>query len=61
MGAETHLALLAEERPHHVQQRPLQVAHGDPAVDRKAFDLVEDRRVGRVGRVATVDAAEETM
>ena len=30
----------------------------DPAVDRKPLDLVEDRRVSRVGRVAPVDAAE---
>src|SRR5688572_3076282 len=56
--AEAHLALLAEERAHHVEQRALEVAHGDAAVDGEPFDLVEDRRVRRVRRVAPVDAAE---
>src|SRR5919109_2354684 len=56
--AEAHLALLAEEPAHHVEERPLQVGHRDPAVDRETLDLVEDRRVRRVGRVAPVDAAE---
>ena len=56
--AEAHLALLAEEGSHHVQQRPLEVGHGDPAVDGQALDLVEHGRVRRVGRVPAVDAAE---
>ena len=46
--AEAHPALLAEERAHQVEQRPLEVGERDPAVDGEPLDLVEDRRVRRV-------------
>ena len=46
----------AEDRPQHLQQRPLQVGEGDPLGDRQALDLVEHRAVGGVG-VAPVDLA----
>src|SRR5688572_6325329 len=56
--AEAHLALLAEERAHHVQERSLQVRQCDTPVDGEALDLVEDRRVRGIGGVAPVDASE---
>ncbi len=58
MRAEAHLALRAEEGAHQVQERPLEIGHRDAAVDREPLDLVEDRYVGRVGCLATVDAPE---
>ncbi len=56
--AEAHLALGPVQLAHHVEQRPLEVGHRDPLVDREALELVEDREVRRVDRVAPVDAAD---
>ncbi len=56
--AEAHLPLLAEERAHEVEQRPLQVGERDAAVDGEPLDLMEDRDVRRVGGVTAVDAPE---
>ena len=39
-------------------ERALEVGERDALVDGEPLDLVEDRRVRRVGRVAPVDAAE---
>src|SRR4029450_12071376 len=50
------LAALAEYRPQHFLQRPLQVGEGDPLADRQPLDLVEHRAVGGVG-IAPVDLA----
>ena len=50
--------VLAEERLQEVVERPLEIAERDPLVDREPLDLVERRRVRRIGRVASVDAAE---
>src|SRR5215213_6673013 len=47
----------AEQRPGQLVQRAAQVRHGQPAVDRQALDLVEDRGVRRVELVRAVDAA----
>ena len=52
-----HLPLGAKKRPEELQHRALQVGERDPAVDREALDLQEDRRVGRVRRVAAIAAA----
>ena len=41
-----------------VLERALEVGERDAPVDGEALDLVEDREVLRVGRVAAVDAAE---
>ncbi len=38
-------------------ERALQIAEGDVGVDAEALDLVEDRRVRRVGRVVAVHLA----
>ena len=46
--AEADLALLAEERPHHVQRVPLRSASVMGAVDGEALELVEDREARRV-------------
>ena len=56
--AELRPPLLAEQRLHQQVERPEQVGERDPLVDREPLDLVEDRRVRRVGRVAAVHAAE---
>src|SRR5215212_2415373 len=56
--SEPDRAVLAEERAHDVQQRPLEVGEGDAAIDRKPFELVEDRVVRRVDRVSAVAAAD---
>ena len=37
------MPVLAEERAHQVEERPLQVGQRDAAVDDEALDLVEDR------------------
>ncbi len=50
--------VLAEERLQEVVERALEVAERDALVDGEALDLVEGRRVRRVGRVPPVDAAE---
>jgi len=49
VGAETQLALLAEEGTHQMQQRPLEIGQRDAAIDGQALDLMEDRAVGGVG------------
>src|SRR4029453_19468153 len=41
--AEADIAVWAVERPHHVQQRPLQVGERDPLVDGETLELMEDR------------------
>src|SRR5439155_319619 len=51
-------ALGAEDRAHDVEERPLQVGESDVPVDGEALELVEDRVVRRVDRVAPVDAAD---
>jgi hypothetical protein len=56
--AEANLAILAEERAHDVQQRPLQVGERQPLVDGEPLELVEDREVRRVDRVAAVRAPD---
>src|SRR5512133_1430855 len=53
-----HLALLAEEHPREVQQRPLQICERDRAVDGEPLDLVKRGRVRRIRRVAPVAAPE---
>ncbi len=50
------LAPLAEDRPQHLFQGPLEVGERDPLADREALDLMEHRAVGGVG-VAAVDLA----
>src|SRR5438094_7771324 len=55
---EAHLLILAEEGSAEMEQRPLQVAERDSLGDGEAFDLVEDREVLRLDRVAPIDAAE---
>ncbi len=56
-GAQPHLEPLAEQRAGQVAQRALEVGEGQAPVDGEALDLVEDRRVRRVLRVAAEDAA----
>jgi hypothetical protein len=56
--AQADLALVAEDRAGEGQQRALQVGERDVLVDREPLDLVELRRVGRVG-VAAVDPARD--
>ena len=56
--AEAHRPLLAEERAHHVEERPLQIREREVAVDGEALELVEDREARRRDLVAAVDAAE---
>ena len=56
VGAQLHLALVAEDRAREREQRPLEVGERDALVDREPLDLVELRRVGRVV-VGAVDAA----
>src|SRR3954453_22307672 len=46
-----------EQRAGQVVERPAQVRHGQPAVDGRALDLVEHRRVRRVQLVGAVDPA----
>src|SRR5919202_1411390 len=61
-GAEARpdpdLALRPEERAREAEERALQIGERDSAVDGQPLDLVEDRAVGRVRRVAPVAAAE---
>src|SRR5919201_2580734 len=57
VGDEPNLALRPEQRAADVAQRAFEVGEGDPAVDREALHLVEDRRVRRVDGVAPVHAA----
>ena len=47
----------AEQRAGQVVEGAAQVRHGQPAVDRQALDLVEDRGVRRVELVGPVDPA----
>src|SRR4029453_19585239 len=56
--AEADAAVGPEDRPHYIQQRALQVGEREAAVDGKTLELVEDRVVRRVDRVAAVAAAE---
>ena len=56
--AEADAPVGPEDRAHHVQQRPLQVGERQPAVDGEALELVEDRVVRRVDRVAAVAAPD---
>src|SRR5882757_1328734 len=58
VGPQPHLAGVAEERPRHRQQRPLQVGQGQPLGHRQPLHLVEHRAVGGVG-VAPVDLARD--
>ena len=58
MRAELGPPLLAEQRLQQEVERAREVGERDPLVDGEPLDLVEDRRVRRVGRVAPVDAAE---
>ncbi len=58
VGAEANAPVGAEDRAHHVQQRALEVGEGQPLVDREALELVEDRIVRGVDRVAPVAAPE---
>src|SRR6266545_3754081 len=53
---QPRLRLRPEHGPREVVQRAPQVRHRDAAVDDKAFDLVEHRRVGRVQLVGAVHA-----
>ena len=48
VGAKSRVHLVAEHRPSEQVERAAQVAHGQPAVDRQALDLVEHRRVRRI-------------
>src|SRR3954462_4051311 len=56
--AEANAPVGPEDRPHHVQQRPLQVGERDVPVDGEALELVEDRVVRRVDVVAAVSAPD---
>ena len=56
--AETDAPVRPVERAHHVQERPLEVGERQPAVDGEALELVEDRVVRRVDRVAPVAAPD---
>ena len=58
---EAGLPALAEERLQQIVERSLQVSERDAFVDGEALDLVEGRRMRRIGRVAPIHAAEETM
>src|SRR3954454_19013035 len=53
-GAKSRAALGAEDGAGELIQRPLEVRERDRLRDRQALDLVEDRAVGRVERVAAV-------
>ena len=61
MRPDPRLALRPEERAEEVLERALQVGQGEAFVDGEALDLVEDRVVRGVDRVAPVAAASETM
>ena len=58
VGAEPDPPVRAEDRPHHVQERALQVGERQSPVDGEALELVEDRVVRRVDCVAAVAAAD---
>ena len=56
--AEADLTVGPVQLAHDVEERPLQVCHGDPLVDHEALELVEDREVSGVDGVAPVDATD---
>ena len=58
MRAEADAPVGPEDRAHHVQQRPLEIREREAAIDGEPFELVEDRIVRRVDRVAAVAAPE---
>ncbi len=58
MRTEAHLAVLAVERAHHVQQRPLEIRKREIPVDGEPLELVEDRESSGRNLVAPVDATE---
>ena len=58
MRDESAPSRLSEERLQEVVQRAFEIAERDALVDRETLDLVERRRVRRVGCVAPVDAPE---
>src|SRR6185295_6737450 len=54
-GTQPHLHV-AEERPQHRFERPLQVRERDPLADDEPLELLEHRRVTEIEVVAAVDA-----
>jgi hypothetical protein len=56
--AEADAPVGPEDRAHHVQQRPFRSASVRPRSTARPFELVEDRVVRRVDRVAPVAAAD---
>ena len=54
---EPNLKLLLEEPPSEAKQRPLEVCHGDRAVNDQPLNLAEVGAVGHVERVAAIDSA----
>ena len=56
-GAHPDPAVGAEKRLHHVDERPLEVAHRETTVHGKPFHLHERGQVGGVDGVAAVAAA----
>ena len=56
-GAQAGVDFGAEEGVHELVDGASQVTHGDALVDDKAFELVERRQVGGIGRVGAEGAS----